>query len=371
MVKRRSRKKSPERGRRTWFRIQYILWLVMAAIGYLFYQNYALFVCLFVLLALPVYSRYAMKRLAKSVEVSLSFANTICEENVKQELAVRTVNGSIFPAGNAFYRLAVENLYYANEECYELNLPIHAKSTTVVSLNVEAEHCGVLRATLKECYLCDMCNLFIMPIHADLQTEIFILPPKKELAIDTEYVKEGVGEDEEMNVEKGDDPSILLDIRSYIPGDRMQRVHWKLTARQDELMVKEYGEARSRDIHILFELYGKEVSPAFPEAVISGFYSLGMAFLSANTIFSVSWWDAALGEIVLLPVRSEDELYEALWRMYVSQPYTKRGAALENYGYEYDKEKVNCFYLSLEDECMELGADILYDLEDGMVIACL
>lgn len=365
-----SMKKSPGRGRRTWFRIQYIVWIMMAAIGYLFYQNYALFVCLFVLLVLPIYSYFSMKKLAKSLEVSLSFANTICEENSTQNLTVTTSNKSIFPAANVYYRLAVKNFYYANEECYELNLPLYALRHTEASLHIEAKHCGMLQASLQEFYICDMCNLFIMPVQLEEKAELFILPPKEEIEIDIEYIKEGAGEDEEMNVEKGDDPSILLDIRSYIPGDRMQRVHWKLTARQDELMVKEYGEAKSRDIHILLELYGKEVSPAFPEAVIRVFYSLGLAFLATNNMFSVSWWDAALGEIVLMPVGKEDDLYEALWRMYVSRPYTQKGAALENYSYEYDRDKVNCFYLSLEEECTEAGAGILYRLEDGMVIAC-
>ena len=37
----------------------------------------------------------------------------------------------------------------------------------------------------------------------------------------------------------GYDPSELFDVREFQNGDRLQSVHWKLSARTDELMVKE------------------------------------------------------------------------------------------------------------------------------------
>ena len=39
--------------------------------------------------------------------------------------------------------------------------------------------------------------------------------------------------------DRGYDPSELFDVREFQNGDRLQSVHWKLSARTDELMVKE------------------------------------------------------------------------------------------------------------------------------------
>ena len=39
----------------------------------------------------------------------------------------------------------------------------------------------------------------------------------------------------------GDDPSELFALRDYQPGDRMARIHWKLSARKGEWYVKEFS----------------------------------------------------------------------------------------------------------------------------------
>ena len=39
----------------------------------------------------------------------------------------------------------------------------------------------------------------------------------------------------------GDDPSELYDIREYRAGDRISRIHWKLSERGEEVYVKEGG----------------------------------------------------------------------------------------------------------------------------------
>lgn len=45
-----------------------------------------------------------------------------------------------------------------------------------------------------------------------------------------------------------DDVAMLADIRKYHPGDQMKRIHWKLTARQREIMVKNYEETSLPDL---------------------------------------------------------------------------------------------------------------------------
>ena len=39
---------------------------------------------------------------------------------------------------------------------------------------------------------------------------------------------------------RSDDSTEVYQVREYRPGDRMTRIHWKLSARQDEIMVR-YG----------------------------------------------------------------------------------------------------------------------------------
>ena len=61
-------------------------------------------------------------------------------------------------------------------------------------------------------------------------------------------------------------------VRDYRPGDIMQLVHWKLTAKQDELMIKQYDEETERKTYILcdysFDSADSGVSMKQADAVI-------------------------------------------------------------------------------------------------------
>ena len=55
--------------------------------------------------------------------------------------------------------------------------------------------------------------------------------------------------------ESGDDPSQIFEIRDYRPGDKMQKIHWKLSAKSDSLIVKEYSEPVGFAIVIFVNLF--------------------------------------------------------------------------------------------------------------------
>lgn len=369
-----SAKKShmPGHVRLVWFRIQYMLMVSLAAAGYLFYQNFAFFACTVVLLLLPVYSRLAVKKTAQAINIGLSFSHSVAEKGTLQNITLSVRNDSFFPSANAYYRMHVYNAYYPNEEIYYINLPIRARKSVDAVWEVTANACGLLKVSLEECHIRDMCNLWNICVKKEVTAEMYVMPQKEEISIGIDDIMGNEGEDEEeAELRKGDDPSILLDIRSYIPGDRMQRVHWKLTARQDELMVKEYGTAVNRQLHILLELYDREMYHGMLEAAITGLFNAGLALLAANERFMVCWWNSGIRQLESSWVRSEDELYECLWHIYLCEPYKEEGMALEQYHYEYAKGSAMLCYFAPKQECAKSGGNILWHFQDEVVMACI
>ncbi len=59
---------------------------------------------------------------------------------------------------------------------------------------------------------------------------------------------------------RSDDVAMLADIRKYHPGDQMKRIHWKLTARQREVMVKNYEETSLPDLLLYLDTKLKPMS---------------------------------------------------------------------------------------------------------------
>lgn len=58
---------------------------------------------------------------------------------------------------------------------------------------------------------------------------------------------------------RSEDVAMLSDIRKYRIGDQMKRIHWKLTARQREIMVKNYEETSLPDLLLYVDTHGREL----------------------------------------------------------------------------------------------------------------
>ncbi len=71
----------------------------------------------------------------------------------------------------------------------------------------------------------------------------------------------------------GHDGSDFYNIREYIPGDDLRRIHWKTTARTDKLMAVQFSREQSLEGNILLDLYqgvhsGEGASSTLEQGVI-------------------------------------------------------------------------------------------------------
>ena len=77
-------------------------------------------------------------------------------------------------------------------------------------------------------------------------------------------------------------------VREYLLGDIMQLVHWKLTAKQDELMIKQYDETTDSRAVILCDFSVESSSAAQALRRSDGIVEAAVAFCMAATISGVN-----------------------------------------------------------------------------------
>ena len=138
-----------------------------------------------------------------------------------------------------------------------------------------------------------------------------------------------MGENDSYSREKeGDDPSEVFDIRPMRPGDRMQQVHWKLTARTGEMMVKVFSRSLGYPV-VVFLNFGlrtkvgqnkKEISPA---AQLSGIITAGLSvcqgLVTAGCFHYCAWFDQKM-QMIRFPVESEKDVLTLSARLLGVQP---------------------------------------------------
>ena len=68
-----------------------------------------------------------------------------------------------------------------------------------------------------------------------------------------------VNNERALRLLNGDRRTVHEGLREYIAGDKLNRIHWKLSTKLEKLIVKEYGAISSNDVLVLVNLYKPDV----------------------------------------------------------------------------------------------------------------
>ena len=140
------------------------------------------------------------------------------------------------PSGNRERDIRLKNM---PNKVQSMRLPIHAA------------HVGVFSVGLHSCTVEDLLGLVRKKVPFQKTSfELLVLPR----TFDIEPLKLAPGDPgSELMARATDDLSAPSDVRNYQPGDAMKKIHWKLSLRKRELMVRKFDEPILQDVLILMD----------------------------------------------------------------------------------------------------------------------
>ena len=140
------------------------------------------------------------------------------------------------PAGNTDHDIRLKNL---PRRIQSLRFPIHAA------------HVGIFPVGLRACVVEDLLGLVSKKVNlANTSFSLTVLP----CTFVTDPLVLSPGDPgSEMMARATEDLNAPSDVRSYQPGDAMKKIHWKLSLRKGELIVRKFDEPILRDILILMD----------------------------------------------------------------------------------------------------------------------
>lgn len=266
-------------------RVGWGLFLLLALCLYFFENNTGTRIVLAASLLLPLLSIFSAGYAAKRAACTLDVPRQM---NKGESALCRCAFA--FPGVRAGYasgfRLLITHSLSGQSQSLDF---LTSEGKTDFPLSVH--HCGCLRVRLDGAFTQDLFGLTRFPIRAAAEKTILVLPELYPVLLDTR----GVGADRPSGPVPGSGkaPSGEADggIRPYLPGDPTRQIHWKLSAKADQLLIRE-SETFLRDgVMMLLETSApaEGVSPQDTDAAAEALLSASRALAETGLPHSVCW----------------------------------------------------------------------------------
>ena len=132
--------------------------------------------------------------------------------------------------------------------------PITGESWTLKpSTQLPTEHCGQLHVELYKPGVCDFLGIFRLKIRKKAKQTVLVLPTPVEMEIPPDLMKQL---EPRWRRKPGGGYAENYEIRQYHPGDSLNQIHWKLSAKVGELMLREPMEPERGLLLLTMDLNG-------------------------------------------------------------------------------------------------------------------
>ncbi len=304
-----------------------ILFLLILLLADFYRQPLFLFLAMLLIALVP--ASYLVCRQAASFLIpSLETTSLFGVSGDVMTLCVGLRNSSVFPIPDCVLTYEITSSFYPCDEIYQCNIPVYSRHKSSFDIPITFHRCGCyqVRLTKIECH--DYLHYFCFSQSLSLCREVVIHPKSAEnVSYDRAAFGEGFDEFEE-NDSKGQVSSNVTDIREYIPGDRLQKIHWKLSAKIDKLMVKENEQTSSHQFTILAELYLPEPTSDVLERSMSYAYAMAHELLKAGETFFFCYYLAPEEDFARHLIRNKEEFEQALLDCFYQPTYDQEDLAL-------------------------------------------
>lgn len=272
----------------------------------------------------------------RKVDVRLGIPMKVAERGQKFQVRADILNRNIFPVGKVQIFLAYGENQLTAREKRRVSMEDVPRGESVITEIITIHRSGYYEFLVKRVRIYDPFGIFYVSIRRKAKAHSMILPKLEEVPVKLgEGVKHFYGETMDYDEDQpGMDPSEVFGIREFHDGDKLQRIHWKLSARTEKLMVKEDSLPKGCAI-VLFMPEGTENNGRMLDYMAS----LSFTLMDAKCAHYVAWQSSSRSDVLRLRVDDEESFYVALTTYMQDVSAQKETELAERYREKYKGEQ--------------------------------
>lgn len=230
-------------------RIIYIIAALLSLVFAISYKEQISAVILSAFLIYPLLAWLTTFILLKLVSADFSQNTLRTEKGTRFEISINVRNRSVLPCVpmELICGLPDEDSGLAAEKTIFVTLPPLGKAG--LSMNCQNRYRGRYRFDIRKISVFDPLRIIRLTKKGKSELNAVFVPRRFEIP-DIDYLceRDSFAVKRQNSLDSREDFS---HVRDYIPGENVQLVHWKLTAKQDELMIKQFDDVFDRRARIL------------------------------------------------------------------------------------------------------------------------
>ena len=275
----------------------------------LFTGNLALFVIFAFTLLFPF--AYIVFISIVKPEFTISFSmpkNVRKEEQTKCSLILNNKRKILYP--NVKLTLNIKNPITKEQSVLKFDNSVLPKGSVKNSFDFKSSFCGTVSFSVESIKVYDLFGIAFRKIECKKCDYITVLPEIFTTDFSSEYFDSN--NFDELETEKiGNDLYNISYMREYQKGDSIKRIHHKLSAKLDELIVKQGVENEQKKARIVFDSFlNKELTAKQADKKAEEFISKCFAFVENNVKLEILVY--INGKITTFEIETEDDLYSAV-----------------------------------------------------------
>lgn len=306
--------------------VWYLLFLCITGLLGILYNEYYMGIIFLTLSVVPIVFLGALFYLQKKIRASMYIDSHVVQKGEVFPITFQFENPTIFPIPYVDICFTYMNKLSGKSYKQVLEVSIDSNTSTVVHCQLKSDHVGNIEINLKKIRYYDYFRLFRWSQKKQDFCKVAVLPAINELEMDIHHQPSTPIEEGESfsSNQKGDDPSEIFEIREYRGGDRISRVHWKLTMKQDQLMIKEFSEPIYINTLLYVDMYAQQNNNLLNEMDerMELALSLSYTLLSKGENHYVTWYDQRYGICQRRLISSEEDFYEFVSVIMETGPYS-------------------------------------------------
>lgn len=248
----------------------------------------------------------------KNLKCALS-QGTECGKGESAEIHFTIKNESIVPVFFCTVFITAENRLTGTAEKLEKRVSLLPRREKTFDFSLTDYCCGYIRISITELCIADPLNIFMKHREAEgkTETEHLVLPVIAELPLKKDELDRYDMESYRYSQKrKGDDSSETFGIKAYVPGDNIKAIHWKLSSKMDDVVIREYGLPVDNNVLVLGDKRENDIMiPEMKSEVTELFLSVLYTLAKQGLHHDAGWYDYNLQEFQCRKILTTDDVY--------------------------------------------------------------